>query len=133
MTKKQNTSASVTVSIVGGPSMTVAYTTEMNAQQAMEAAFNSLTDPKFDYALQYYGAGLGNLVVMINDTYESFISSSKPFYFWEFLVNGQPASVGVDKAILQPGDAVSFEFVSFSSETPAHSTLHAKYKLKLRK
>lgn len=114
--------------------MTVPFTTGMNAQQAMEAAYNSLSDPtQFDYALEYFVSSFGYLVVMINGTYETFISSSQPYYFWEFYVNNAPASSGIDNTTLQAGDSVSFDLQIYTPEIAADSTLHAKYKARLRK
>src|SRR5438477_6681505 len=104
----------VTIEIAGGPTMTIPFTAGMNAQQAMEAAFDSKKNPtEFTYALQYFGAKLGYLVIMINETYESFISSSHPFYFWEFLVNGQPAQSGIDNTKLSAGDVIGFALLTF--------------------
>jgi hypothetical protein len=104
----------------------------MNAQQAMEAGFNSLKNQsEFTYALQYFGANLGYLVIMINETYESFISSSHPFYFWEFLLNGKPGKTGIDNTILHAGDVIAFELRTFGPGVPAESTMHAKYRARL--
>jgi hypothetical protein len=132
---KQDKSAAGTVSVmvVGAPAITVPYTAGMNAQQALEGAYNAVGNPQqFDYALQYFGSNFGYLVVMLNDTYESFKSSSQPFYFWEFLVNGQVATSGIDNTTLNSGDAVAFELQVFSQQTAKASTLHAKYRAKFR-
>jgi Domain of unknown function (DUF4430) len=123
----------VTIQVVGGPTMTIPFTSGMNAQQAMEKAFDSQPSPTgFTYALQYFGAQLGYLVVMINETYESFISSSHPFYFWEFLVNGQPAQSGIDNTVLNPDDVITFELRTFGPTVPVRSTMHAKYRARLQ-
>jgi hypothetical protein len=123
----------VTIQIVGGPMMTIPFTSGMNVQQAMEHAFDSQTTPTgFTYALQYFGGKLGYLVIMINETYESFISSSHPFYFWEFLLNGQPAQSGIDNTVLNAGDVISFELRTFGPTVPAQSTMHAKYRARLQ-
>jgi uncharacterized protein DUF4430 len=68
---------------------------------------------------------------MINETYESFISSSHPFYFWEFLLNGQPAQTGIDNTMLKAGDVIVFELRTFGAGVPAGSTMHAKYRARL--
>src|SRR5438105_3549707 len=99
----------------------------------MERAFVVLNDrKKFDCALEYFGKSLGYLVVMIKDTYESFISSSHPFYFWEILVNGQPASTGIDNTPLQAGDILTFELQTYAATISPQSTMHAKYQSRLR-
>jgi hypothetical protein len=123
----------VTIEIAQGPTMTIPFTAGMNAQQAIEKAFDSQGQSAgFTYALQYFGANLGYLVIMINETYESFISSSHPFYFWEFLVNGQPAASGIDNTTLKAGDVIRFELRTFSEAVPASSTMHAKYRARLQ-
>ncbi|WHS55510.1 MULTISPECIES: DUF4430 domain-containing protein [Pseudomonas] len=122
-----NTTQSVTVSVVGGPSATVPWSSGMNAQQALEGAYNIINNTSvFTYALQYYGDNLGYLVMMINETYDSFISSSAPFLYWEFLVNGSPAATGIDSIMLEPGDAVSFELEIYDAAKHTHSTIAGK-------
>lgn len=134
MTTQQSAASSVSVSIGGGPQMNVPFTSGMNAQQALEAAYNSVNDPtQFIYALEYYGSGFGYLVMMINGTYDSFISPSHPYYFWEFYVNGAPASAGIDNTTLQAGDAISFELQIYTSKIAGASTLHTKYKARIQK
>jgi hypothetical protein len=125
--------STITVQVVGGPSVTIPFTAGMNAQQAIEAAYDALNkQSEFTYALQFFGTQLGYLVVMINETYESFISSAHPFYFWEFLVNQKPASTGIDQTTLKAGDIVAFELKTYSAAIAAESTLHAKYQARIR-
>lgn len=123
----------VTVEVIGGPTITVVWSQGMNAQQALEEAYNQINNSgQFTYALQYYGSGLGYLVVMINETYDSFISSSAPFYYWEFFVNGISSLTGVDNTILNSGDAVSFELQMYAPETHPNSLLKAKHEFQLK-
>ncbi|HYR21480.1 MAG TPA: DUF4430 domain-containing protein [Chthoniobacterales bacterium] len=130
MSSQQN---SVTVQVVGGPTVSIPFSAGMNAQQAIEGAYDSLNkQSEFTYGLQYFGARLGYLVVMINETYESFISSAHPFYFWEFFVNGQPAKAGIDQTNLNADDVIAFELKTYSPNIAAESTLHAKYKARIR-
>jgi len=118
----------VDVEIVGGPRITVSWTKNMNAQDALEEAYRVINDTKkFTYALQYFGSTLGYLVQMINETYDSFISSSSPFFFWEILVNGAPATQGIDHIRLRPGDHLMFSFERYDPVKHKNSTLRAKY------
>lgn len=126
-------SQTVQVTVTGGPSATVPWFQGMNAQQALEAAYNQINNSAvFTYALQYYGGGLGYLVMMINETYDSFISSSAPFFYWQFLVNGTPAQSGIDGITLNPGDVVSFSFEMYVAATHAKSTLSRKHAFQMR-
>ena len=102
------------VSITGGPAANVTWTNGMNAQQALELAEDVLQE-EFIYSIEYYGAGLGYLVNMINETYDTFKSSSKPYFYWEFSVNGTPSPTGIDQTVLSDGDQVSFTFKSFDT------------------
>lgn len=118
---------SITVEVVNGPSAIIPWAANMNAQQAIEAAYAKIGDSKqFTYALQYYGAEFGYLVLMINGTYDTSGSFSHPYFYWDFLVNGQSAGKGIDGTILNAGDVVSFRYDLFSPVTHAGSTLQAK-------
>lgn len=118
----------VDVEVVGGPRVSVGWNDGMNAQDALEEAHRVINDTqKFTYALQYFGSSLGYLVLMLNETYDSFISSSSPFFYWEILVNGAPASTGIDHIQLQPGDHLMFTFERYDPAKHARSTLRVKY------
>lgn len=122
----------VSVLVNGGPSATVEWTPNMTALNAMERAFEVINlKEQFTYALQFYGPNLGYLVIMINETYDSFISKggiqANPFFYWQFLVNDSPASMGVSHTILQAGDVVLFEFEMFTIEKHKDTLLGVKH------
>lgn|SRR5262249_199305 len=124
--------ASVSVEVVGGPSVQVPWIQGMTGQQALEAAYNQINSSEtFTYALQFYGSQLGYLVMMINETYDSFISSAAPFFYWEFFVNGQPATNGIDNTILSAGDAVKFSFELYIPAKHKGSLLEAKRRFQM--
>lgn len=123
----------VQVTITGGPSVSVPWFSGMNAQQALEGAYNQLNNSsQFTYAIQYYGSGLGYLVIMVNETYDSFISSSAPFFYWEFLVNNSPAQAGIDGVVLNQGDTVTFSLDMYVAEKHQTSTLSAKHSFQIQ-
>jgi hypothetical protein len=103
----------VTVEVRGGPTIDIEWASGMNAQQALEQAVDGGQVPTFTYGLQYFGSKLGYLVMMINETYDSFVSTADPYYYWEFLLNGQWAPGGIDKTVLNAGDKISFEFAQY--------------------
>ena len=73
--------SAVSLEVVGGPSVQVPWKLNMTAQDALEAAYDQInSSATFTYALQFYGSQLGYLVLMINETYDSFISSAAPFF-----------------------------------------------------
>jgi Domain of unknown function (DUF4430) len=124
--------AFVTVEVVGGPSAQVGWTNNMTAQQALEEAYDQInSSATFTYALQFYGTQLGYLVMMINETYDSFISSAEPFFYWEFLVNNQPANKGIDNTILTAGDAVRFSFELYIPAKHKGSLLETKRRFQM--
>lgn len=118
----------VTLEIVGGPTIQVDWTKNMNCQQVLEAAYDDQQTPgSLSYALQYYGEALGYLVVMVNETYDSYISSAQPFFYWEFLVNDVPASKGIDNTIVSPGDRMTLQFERYIAEKHKGSLLETKF------
>lgn len=105
---------SIVVTITGGPTAQVDWVRDMNAQQALEAAWrrlNAESAPKrvFTYELQYFGE-LGYLVVMINDTHETYSTTLEPNFFWEFYYGTNPATVGIDQQKLNDGDEIRFAY-----------------------
>ncbi|SKB02128.1 protein of unknown function [Prosthecobacter debontii] len=100
----------------------------MNAQQALEGAYNQINNTsQFTFSLQYYGAQFGYLVMMINETYDSFISSAAPFFYWAFYLNGVTSQTGIDQTVLNAGDTITFAFETYSAETHQASTLGIKH------
>ena len=128
-----NDAITVTVEVAGGPEVAVPWTQGMNAQQALEEAYNAIGNTEeFTYGIQYFGTKLGYLVFMINETYDTFISSSEPFFYWEFLVNGEPSSTGVDSTILNAGDVVGFVFEQYEPVKHSKSLLRLKHDARRR-
>lgn len=125
--------AGVTVSVAGGPSATVPWNDGMTVQDALEAVYHALnTTEQFTFALQFFGPKLGYLVIMINETYDSFISKggglARPFFYWQFLVNDQPATGGVSTIRLAARDHVRFEFEMYAEERHEGTTVAMKHK-----
>lgn len=123
----------VTVQIAGGPTIAVLLVQPMNAQQALESAYNQVNDSqKFTYALQYFGRALGYFVFMINETYDSFLSKAAPYWYWEFLINGKRMNKGIDNINLNPNDNIGFAYVPYQPEIHKESTLQIKYERQQR-
>lgn len=122
---------SITVEITNGPSVPVAYSAGMNAQQALEGAEQAVGDSsKFLFGLEYYGYSgsqyVGYLVSMVNNTYESFPGSTTgPYAYWEFLVNGQYQSTGIDTTTLSDGDIVTFTLSQYQPSTASGGAAEA--------
>jgi len=123
----------ITVEVDDGPTVSVGWKAGMNAQDAIEAAQQQVGTPAFNFALQYYGQSLGYLVLMINETYDSFMSSAAPFFYWEFLVNGQVSQTGIDSTKLNDGDVLTFRFSVYNAAIHATTPVGAKHRLRTGK
>jgi hypothetical protein len=123
----------VSVEVVGGSTVTVAWTQGMNAQQALELAWTAINNTQtFTYGLQYYGPQLGYMVFMIDETFDSFLSAAQPFFYWHLFVNDQPAKQGIDSTILQDGDRVKFSFDRYIPDQHAGTLLESKFQFQRR-
>jgi hypothetical protein len=88
----------------------------MNGQQAMEQAYGS--GAGYSFQLQYFGPQLGYEVVSIDNIAAQ--SGTDAFLFWEFSVNGDVSSTGVDETILNDGDEIGWNYTTYN--VAAHST-----------
>jgi hypothetical protein len=121
----------ITVTVEDGPSVTVPWQAGMNAQEALETANQLINNTSlFTFALQYYGPTLGYLVLMINETYDSFLSSAAPFYYWELLLNGKPSPTGIDSTKLNDGDVITFQFTVYNASTHNSIPMGEKHRLR---
>lgn len=103
----------------------------MNGQTAIEAAYNALSAQKsFTFLLQYYGSQLGYLVDMINGTYDSFLSTYAPYFFWDFIVNNVSSNTGIDSTPINDGDIITFTYTTYNAQTHAVTTLGQKFTAK---
>lgn len=134
---------SVQLVIADGPSFDpTQYVTDMTVRDLLEAAYDALipTPPvpvtEFAYGLEFYGneptyepngEPLGYLVNMINGTADSTNAAQAPYFFWEFTVNNDPATRGIDYTILEDDDEVVFAFTQYVPTVTKSMTLHAKY------
>jgi hypothetical protein len=132
-------SGMVEVTVVGGPSASVAWQSGMTALRALELAQAQIEpDPneQFTFCLQYYGDALGYLVNMINETYDSFISrggeKATPFFYWHFFINDTPATKSVDRSILDDGDIIRFSFEQFVAVSHGNTLLAVKHRQNTR-
>jgi hypothetical protein len=121
---------SVTATILGNAIVhiqDVPWTSGMNAQQALEAAYDAREDKNYGFSVAYYGhspdgALLGYLVEEIEQI------GDQPGVYWEFFVNSQPSGTGIDTTVLNAGDAVSFEYQYYAPSAGApNAQLAAKH------
>ncbi|OKS84770.1 DUF4430 domain-containing protein [Mucilaginibacter polytrichastri] len=121
----------VTITITGGPSVQVPWQAGMNGQIAIEAAYNALSPQKsFTYVLQYYGSQYGYLVEMINGTYDSFVSTYSPYFFWDFIVNGAASNMGIDGTNINDNDVITFTYTLYNAIIHVDTVLAAKFQAK---
>lgn len=130
---------SVRVEIVGGPSTDVPYKQGLTVLGAMELAQTQIEpnpQEQFTFGLQYYGAELGYLVNMINETYDSFISrggeKASPFFYWNIIINDVAATTSADRTAVKGGDVIRFEFQQFTSQAHSGTLLGRKHQTQQR-
>jgi hypothetical protein len=129
----------VKVEVIGGPYADVAWREGMSALSAMIEA-QSIIEPnpneQFTFALQHY-TGLGFLVIMINETYDSFISrggeTASPFFYWNVKVGGSGITTSVEKTILRAGDVLTFDFGRFDPNAHSGTMIETKHNLQTKK
>ncbi len=123
----------ITVNVIGGASLQVMYVPGMNAQNAMEDAYNygNPNPTLFSFAVQYYGYShiapysyLGYLVIMINGQFDS---TTSPYSYWEFFLNNQTSNTGIDSTLLNDGDAISFQLIQYNEESHSGTLLEHKH------
>jgi hypothetical protein len=124
-----NGTVSIEIVFGDGP-VTVGWTEGMNVQQALEAAHD--VNPGLTFGLEYFGS-YGYLVQMINGTYDTFLPSGGPTYYWDLFVNGAHAQQGIDETILNDGDAVVFEYVRFVPDAHEGTLLAVKHESRARR
>jgi hypothetical protein len=122
----------ITFTIKGGANVELAWRQGMSALNALQDAYDLLNQSEyFTFAIQYYGSQFDYLVIMINETYDSFISkggiTANPFYYWAFKINGNMAQQGVSNTILVDGDIVEFDFTMFESTKHKGTNLDTKH------
>jgi hypothetical protein len=119
---------SVTATILGNAIVdipNVPWTSGMNAQQALEAAYNLRTDKNYGFSVAYYGEPFGYFLEEIERI------GDQPGVYWEFFVNGTWSSTGIDTTILNAGDAIAFEYQYYDPNQPeSNPQLAAKHERK---
>ena len=128
-----DTTNTIRLEVIGGPSADVPWNEGMSALSAMMKAQEIIEpNPKeqFTFALQHFH-GQGFLVIMINETFDSFISRggewATPFFYWNVKVNGTGITQSVEKTILNAGDVLTFDFGRFIPDEHAKTMVEAKH------
>jgi hypothetical protein len=108
-------SVSITIS-VNGQSVrqinNVPWQANMNGQDALEHAFGSAG---YSFLLRYFGPQLGYEVISIDNIANQ--AGGDAFLFWEFSVNGDVASKGVDQMTLNDGDHIGWNYTVYNGAT----------------
>lgn len=94
----------------------IPWTSGMNVQQALELAYD--IPPNLSFAIQFYGASLGYLVIMVDGTFDAGDD------YWFLYVNGVLSNYGIDYTILNAGDVVGLVYEDYDHSKHG-STIHA--------
>jgi len=123
--------STISVTIEGSAPIVIPYTAGMNAQEALEAAYNQVqSSAVFSFALQFYGTyqgppygPLGYMVIGLNGTYDLPTQSM----YWAFYLNGVLATNGIDSTFLNPADAIGFTNEAYSEVKHRGTHVEAKH------
>ena len=112
--------SSIMISIIisNGASVQVAWYQGMNAQNALEESYPSIT-----FGVTYYGSTYKYYVVMINTIYDDPNSGM----YWEFLLNGVSSNYGIDSVSLKDGDTIAFNNVSYNEKIHKGTSVEIKH------
>ncbi len=105
----------VTVSIAVNGSVVrsmpdVPWSSGMNGQNALEQAYAAGTG--YSFVLQYFGTSLGYEVISFDGVAAQ--QGADISFYWEFIYNGTPAQQGIDGTILNDGDILLFDYVTYN-------------------
>jgi hypothetical protein len=114
-----------------GRVLEVPWTSEMNAQQALERAYNidQLEESDFSFGLQYFGHQLGYMVTMLDGIYDDFENRA---HFWALLVNDKMSKQGIEAILLNPDDELKFDYQTYDEAIHGTTLLAVKYKVYAR-
>ena len=126
------TISTVSITIGTNPPITIPWTREMNAQGALETAYNRVQNStKFSFALQFFGTyqgppfgPLGYMVIMLNGTYDL----SNGSVYWAFYLNGALAQKGIDYTVFNPGDAIRFTYEVYDEKKHGGTHMEVKHR-----
>lgn len=124
--------AYVKIQVEGNTPISIPWTRGMNAQDALEAAYNQVKNSsQFSFATQFFGTyqsppngPLGYMVIMMNGTYD--LPGQKKY--WAFYLNGQLAMKGIDYTTLKPSDSIAFVNTPYDESMHSNSHLEAKHR-----
>lgn len=91
----------------------IPYRSGMNAQGAMEEAYNLHRDKAFNFSLQYFGSNLGYEVITLDGIANQTGSDSGAYVFWALSINGILSPTGIDSTQLNDGDSVAWNYQAF--------------------
>lgn len=103
---------------------------DTNVQEALEKAYDQekAAGRTFSFAVQYFGYfgqdyG-GYQVIMIDKIYDN---PNDPNDYWQLIVNGKEAQVGIDSYMVNAGDVVEFDYTVYTPEVHAATVLKSKH------
>jgi hypothetical protein len=112
----------------------VPLATEMSVRALIEAAFvqlqtDSQPDP-FYFNIEYYGYDhfqgvttyLGYFIVSIGNSKTTYANGSDNY--WELLINGKPADVGMDSLLVKPNDQIVLKWMAATGSSSAAARFH---------
>ncbi len=109
----------ISIEIQGGATInSIPFTTGMDVQQALEAAYNTFlnppTIPTISFWVEYYGSYEGTYLGYQVTNMDGVTQQGDKY--WMLYINGTLATEGIDSTVLSDNDIVSFKYESYSDE-----------------
>lgn len=121
----------VTIKITDdGKVIEIPFKPDTNLQEALEQAYDQekAAGNKFSFALQYFGyfgqEYMGYQIIMIDGIYDN---PKDPNDYWQIIVNGKPAQVGIDNYMVNAGDVIEFDYTIYIPGPTSSKMLQAKH------
>jgi hypothetical protein len=123
----------ITLKVTGGNTITgIPYTSQMNVQKALEAAYNIYINPPtipplsfwVEFFGSYNGVYLGYMVTQLDGT------TQQGSMYWMLYINNVVATGGIDETILSDGDEIEFNYQTYSESIHGHTILKQVNELK---
>jgi Domain of unknown function (DUF4430) len=115
--RRIDVSVTMTIAVFGDPVgkiTDIPYTTGMNVQQVMEAAYDQASPAPVSFVLQYFGHDLGYEIIAIDNVASQNGAAFNAFTFWALSINGVLSPTGIDETLVSDGDQIEWAYVAYS-------------------
>jgi hypothetical protein len=106
----------------------ILWTSNMNVQQVLEAAYNTFLNPPsipmLNFWIAYFGPALGYMVTMLDGT------AQMGNTYWILYMNAVVAPNGIDRTIVNAGDQIQFKYEVYSPSLHANTMVEKVHEIR---